>query len=224
MKKILISIISLMLLGTGVSIDTLTNNSSKYKKLSDDVSIVEEKVGKKSNIKGTEKKKQDEKSTQIVEKSEKENKKENVEPSNHNVNSSNTTESNNSTNTNDKASTSNNKEKSSPNIPTNNYVPPVPVQTEWEKLGISEYDYYNSPGENEGEIAFSDAVSVCDGVGANISDKYGLVTHSGDVKSYSENYIGCWITIHLADGSWMFYNEFKVREARGEFKVREGYQ
>lgn len=224
MKKIIISIISLVLLGTGVSIDTLTNNSSEYKKLSDDVSIVEEKVGKKSKIKGTEKKKQDKKSTEIVEKSKRENKKENVESSNQNVDSSNTTKSNNNTNTTGKASTSNNKEKSNPNTTTNNYTPPVPVQTEWGKLGISEYDYYNSPGENEGEVAFRDAVSVCDSEGAKISDKYSLVVHTGDVRSYSEKYIGCWITVHLQDGSWMFYNEFKVREARGEFKVREGYQ
>lgn len=219
MKKKIISIISLMLLGTGVSIDTLKNNPSEYKKLDDNVSIIEEKGVEKSKtkVKESEKKKQDEKSTKTVEKE----KEVNEKSGNQNAKSSTTTESNNYTNGN--TGTSNNKEKTNTNTVENSYTPPVPVQTEWEKLGISEYDYYNSPAKNEGEIAFRDAESVCDSVSANISNKYGLVTHFGDVKSYSENYIGCWITIHLADGSWMFYKEFLAREKLGEFKVQDNY-
>lgn len=98
--------------------------------------------------------------------------------------------------------------------------PPVStpkVQTEWEKLGISEYDYYNSPGPNEGQIAFRGAESECERIATDITNTYGFVTHYGDVKSYSERYIGCWITVHLPNGNRMFYNEFKARESRGEF-------
>ena len=97
-------------------------------------------------------------------------------------------------------------------------VSPTPTQkTAWELLGISEYDYYNSPGPNEGELAFRESESKCDNVATSITNTYGFVTHFGDVYSYSESYIGCWITVHLPDGRRMFYNEFISRVNRGEF-------
>lgn len=91
----------------------------------------------------------------------------------------------------------------------------------WEKLGITENEYYNSPAPNEGELAFRDSETKCDQVENEITNKYTLVTHSGDVKSYSEKYLGCWITIYLPNNKWMFYNEFKLRESKGEFKKYE---
>lgn len=93
----------------------------------------------------------------------------------------------------------------------------VNTPTEWEKLGISEYDYYNSPRPNEGEIAFREPESTCDRVSQEIASQYHFRTQYGDVHSYSEDYIGCWIVVNMYDGSWMFYSEFKQREARGEF-------
>lgn len=90
--------------------------------------------------------------------------------------------------------------------------------TAWEKLGISEEQYNNSPGPNEGEIAFRKPESVCESTANSITNMYAFVTHVGDVKSYSDKYIGCWITIHLPSGEWMFYGKFKEREKRGEFK------
>lgn len=201
-----------MVLGTGVSMDALMNTSG-YNKLGNDISTVEKSSNEivESKIGGKKSKKQEEKSTETVE----EIKNENVESGMKKEDNPNPVASNNSSNSNNSG---NNRENTSKNTTDNDYIPPVPVQTEWDKLGISEYDYYNSPGPNEGELAFRDAESKCDAVGTNISNKYGFVTHSGDVKSYSENYIGCWITIHLADGSWMFYREFLEREKRGEFK------
>ena len=70
-------------------------------------------------------------------------------------------------------------------IPQNN------TQTEWEKLGISEYDYYNSPTPSDGEIAFREEESKCDAVTSEITSKYSFVTHYGDVRSYSNKYLGC---------------------------------
>ena len=99
--------------------------------------------------------------------------------------------------------------------PTSSVSPPPAPKTAWELLGISEYDYYNSPAPNEGEIA-KDIVD-CEAKSEEITNKYGFVTHSGDVYSYSENYIGCWITVHFPDGRRMFYNEFDSRANRGEF-------
>lgn len=96
---------------------------------------------------------------------------------------------------------------------------PVVVKqpTEWEKLGISEYDYYNSPRPNEGEIAFREPESKCERVSNEITNMYHFTTSYGDVHSYSEDYIGCWLIVYMRDGSWIFYKEFKQREARGEF-------
>ena len=107
---------------------------------------------------------------------------------------------------------SNNDYKS--NNDANNYVAPR-TMTEWEKLGISEWDYYNSPAPNEGELATN--INDCDTEANNIISKYKLVAHSGDVYSYSDDYLGCWIVVNMSDGSWMFYNEFKNREKSGEF-------
>ena len=89
------------------------------------------------------------------------------------------------------------------------------VLTEWEKLGISEWDYYHTPAPNEGEIATN--IIDCDEEVNNIITKYRLVAHSGDTYSYSDDYLGCWIVIIFSDNSKMFYNEFKSREKTGEF-------
>ena len=120
-----------------------------------------------------------------------------------------------SNNTTTSTTTSSNSNSSTP--PKNNtYVAPRTL-TEWEKLGISEYEYYHSPAPNEGEIAFYSSESVCANEANSIVTKYKVVTNYGDVKSYSENYLGCWIVVKLPNGSWMFYKEFKNREANGEF-------
>lgn len=120
-------------------------------------------------------------------------------------------------------SNANNYQQKNSNNSSNDYQPnnsnnttTIPkTLTEWEKLGISEYDYYNTPTPNEGEIA--KGITDCDSKAKEINDEYGFNVHSGDVKSYSDKYLGCWITIHFNDSSWMFYNEFKARADRGEF-------
>lgn len=125
-------------------------------------------------------------------------------------------EENNSSNTNNYQQKNGDKSSNDyqPNNSNNTTTTPK-ILTEWEKLGISEYDYYNTPTPNEGEIA--NEITDCDSKADEINVEYGFITHSGDVRSYSNNYLGCWITIHFNDGSWIFYNEFKARADRGEF-------
>lgn len=136
--------------------------------------------------------------------------------------SSNTTTNNtNEKKDNSNNSTSNNSSNKSNNTTQSSSTSSVKVEktmTAWEKLGISEYEYYNSPGPNEGEIAFNKPESACESAANTITKMYAFVTHFGDVKSYSDRYIGCWITIHLPNGEWMFYGKFKEREKRGDFK------
>ena len=93
--------------------------------------------------------------------------------------------------------------------------------TEWEKLGISEYQYYNEPSPNEGEIAFRDSMEKCESVAIDINNRYSFNTNYGDIYSYSEDYIGCWIIVYIENNNWIFYNEFKQREQSGEFSTRE---
>lgn len=107
---------------------------------------------------------------------------------------------------------------SNSNISTNTSVQTyVETKTlnEWEKLGISEWDYYHTPAPNEGELATG--ISDCDNEANNIISKYKVVAHSGDTYSYSDDYLGCWIVIVFSDNSRIFYNEFKSREKTGEF-------
>ena len=214
MKKKIVSLISLIILGAGAGFNTLSGNLTTPKKENDNNISFVEKEKTKSEVDEEVKENQGEQSTEIVE-----------ESISNNSNETNAVESSNDKQSNrtGKEGTNNSTVKSETNVsipksPTSQPQPSSPpVQTEWGKLGISEYDYYNRPAPGEGEIAFSEAESKCDAVADNITNQYSFVTHTGDVRSRSENYLGCWITIHFADGSYMFYKEFMSRVNRGEF-------
>lgn len=115
---------------------------------------------------------------------------------------------NNSNNTNDnvdsKPTNSNNQSNNQPNNSSNNKpIEPPKEPTEWEKLGISEYDYYNSPAWSWQIVDFGinlDGNKKCSNSSECLSkcQTYGneyLKTHSGGFKcnnvlSHSGNYLG----------------------------------
>lgn len=110
------------------------------------------------------------------------------------TNNSNST-SNNSTNN----CTSNN--NSVPNTNTTPKVTEQPKQlTEWEKLGISEYDYYNSPREGQSDMILdfavskygssTDAYNACMDAGSNYTGLKDYRFRCYEIYSYSDNILG----------------------------------
>lgn len=97
----------------------------------------------------------------------------------------------------------NDKKDDNQNNGNNNQVAPPKEQTEWEKLGISEYDYYNSPVWSWQNVDFgvnlngdknctneTDCLTKCQ----NYGEEY-IKTHSGgyrctNVLSHSGKYLG----------------------------------
>lgn len=82
-------------------------------------------------------------------------------------------------------------------------------QTEWEKLGISEYDYYHTPMNNGEEVAFESDTSVCTAEINRLVNIYFKDGLSGG-NSYSVNgkytysYIGCGINIFINGVSYKY--------------------
>ncbi len=85
--------------------------------------------------------------------------------------------------------------------------------TEWEKLGISEYDYYNTPSDNEGELVFKGDMSLCQNEINRLVNKYydsGLdggnyYTING---KYTHSYLGCGIKMYM-NGQAYTYSQIK---------------
>ncbi len=143
----------------------------------------------------------------------------------YNKNNANNMESNNASSYNvikDNSNNESNNNTSSSNTSNNsvnNYIPQAPVSesvrelTEWEKLGISEYDYYNTPSDNEGELAFKGNTNLCQNEINRLVNKYydsgidggNYYTING---KYTHSYLGCGIKMYM-NGNIYTYNQIK---------------
>ena len=85
---------------------------------------------------------------------------------------------------------------------------PSKPQTEWEKLGISEYEYYNAKLYDDEEVAFKNIVD-CKNEAIRINNTYDFVTNSGYVSGKYVNSVGCWVEVYI-DGKPYSLSEFKA--------------
>lgn len=98
------------------------------------------------------------------------------------------------------------------NNPVQEQEPPREL-TAWEKLGISEYDYYNTPSDNEGELAFKGSTSLCQNEINRLVNKYydsgidggNYYTING---KYTHAYLGCGIKMYM-NGNTYTYSQIK---------------
>ena len=98
---------------------------------------------------------------------------------------------------------------------SNNYIPPTPTPesvkelTEWEKLGISEYDYYNTPSDNEGELAFKGSTSLCQNeINRLVNTYYDSGIDGGNYYTvngkYTHSYLRCGIKMYMNGNSYTY--------------------
>lgn len=120
---------------------------------------------------------------------------------------------NNNTNNNQNNSTTqqnnNSKTSDSPASPAQ----PEKELTEWEKIGISEYDYYNTPNDNEGELAIKEDISLCKNeLNRLLSAYYDDGFDGGNTFTingkYTHSYLGCGINVYI-NGKTYTYNQIK---------------
>ena len=93
-----------------------------------------------------------------------------------------------------------------PETTTTPSVPQEPL-TEWEKLGISEYEYYNAKLFEWEEVAYKD-INQCISEASRINTTYGFVTNYGTVSGKYVNTVGCWVIVNV-NGKEYYLNEFK---------------
>lgn len=117
------------------------------------------------------------------------------------------TSSNTSTKTQEK-STSQSKPQVEESVPAEfveTNTPPVIVETPktaWEQLGISEYEYYNTPMTDGDEVAFKDSIERCEAEVERLKQQYfkqGL-SHGNSydiLGKYTHSYIGCGINVSI---------------------------
>ena len=86
-------------------------------------------------------------------------------------------------------------------------APSVIAQTEWEKLGISEYEYYNAKLYSWQEIAYKN-IGECSNEAKRINDQHGFITNYGNVAGKYVNNVGCWVIVYV-NGQEYYLNEFK---------------
>ena len=103
---------------------------------------------------------------------------------------------------------SNNNTQTPSSQPTQPPQTPSKPQTEWEKLGISEYEYYNAKLYDEEEVAFKNIVD-CKNEAIRINNTYDFVTNSGNVSGKYVNSVGCWVEVYI-DGKPYSLSEFKA--------------
>ena len=103
---------------------------------------------------------------------------------------------------------SNNNAQTPSSQPTQPPQTPSKPQTEWEKLGISEYEYYNAKLYDEEEVAFKNIVD-CKNEAIRINNTYDFVTNSGNVSGKYVNSVGCWVEVYI-DGKPYSLSEFKA--------------
>lgn len=216
-KIIFIAIIFFVGISTVISIRYF---DSENKNIESSKKILEKKQIKRSKTKNSEDKKS--------------NKNEVIENENDTRKDSNNTDSSKQNNNNNKSTNSNsvNKDTSqnnnststttSENQPTSQpeQTPPK-VYTEWEKLGISEYDYYNTPSENEGELAFKGNGNLCQNEINRLINLYydkGIDggRHYTINGKYTHSYLGCGIYIKM-NGKEYKYSEIVTMEKQGYF-------
>ena len=96
-------------------------------------------------------------------------------------------------------------EESVPTESVETNTPPVIVETPktaWEQLGISEYEYYNTPMTDGDEVAFKDSIERCEAEVERLKQQYfkqGL-SHGNSydiLGKYTHSYIGCGINVSI---------------------------
>lgn len=81
--------------------------------------------------------------------------------------------------------------------------------TEWEKLGISEDAYYNTPSDNDGELVFKGDISLCKNELNRLLNAYyddgfdGGNTFTINGK-YTYSYLGCGINVYIKGNSYTY--------------------
>lgn len=158
-RKMITILITIIILAIGIVSYVILNQDNKKESLSNlsDKEITKIKIENKEKEKVEDlkvEKKEDEsateeKKTEVSNTSKEKEKKETTSQSTTNTNDNNSRVSQEqTTNTNQSVKSetnSNNNNTQQTNVIQNTTPEPVHEQTEWEKLGISEYDYYNSP-------------------------------------------------------------------------------
>lgn len=90
--------------------------------------------------------------------------------------------------------------------------PAVDNRTAWEKLGISEYDYYHTEMYGARVDLYNTDISFCNSEARRILNSYEDVantrSYSGTGK-YTYSYIGCSVDVTFYDGRTVGYNEAK---------------
>lgn len=85
----------------------------------------------------------------------------------------------------------------------------VVESTEWDKLGISEYDYYNMPNDNEGEMVFKGDTSLCQKeINRLVNKYYDLGIDGGNYYTvngkYTHSYLGCGIKMYMNGNAYTY--------------------
>ena len=128
-------------------------------------------------------------------------------------NSSKTTNThNNSTNTSSPPVNNNQPVQNNTPKPPAEQKPIVDNRTAWEKLGISEYDYYHTEMYGTRADLYNTDISFCNSEAKRILNSYEDVantrSYSGTGK-YTYSYIGCSVDVTFYDGRTVGYNEAK---------------
>lgn len=109
--------------------------------------------------------------------------------------------------------TSNNSSSNDYNVKSYEVVEQKKEKTAWEILGISEYDYYNTPNDNEGELAFIGDTSLCKNeINRLVNTYYDDGIDGGNYFTingkYTYSYLGCGINMFI-NGKSYTYNQIK---------------
>ena len=127
-----------------------------------------------------------------------------------------TSHSNNNSNSNKTSSaptnTQNNNSNQQQEVKQEAPKPAVDNRTAWEKLGISEYDYYHTEMYGARVDLYNTDISFCNSEARRILNSYEDVantrSYSGTGK-YTYSYIGCSVDVVFYDGRTVGYNEAK---------------
>ena len=211
-KKVLIVVSSVIVLVLGISIPTtmvMSNDSVDQKEVASKNTSKKEskkKVSKKEDTKKEEVEESDDADEEEID-TEEDNEEEVV---NTNSNSNNSASNNNARSNANSGSTSSGSSNTG-SVAQSQPVQQAPVreQTAWEKLGISEYEYYNATSEGvQADFPGSD-LSVCNNEGNRLMNTYDRVwgTQSYTVRGkYTREYKGCGLKVNV-DGTEYSYSQ-----------------
>lgn len=213
-RKMITILITIIILAIGIVSYVILNQDNKKESLSNlsDKEITKIKIENKEkekveDLKVEEKEDEsatEEKKTEVSNTSKEKEKKETTSQSTTNTNDNNSRVSQEqTTNTNQSVKSetnSNNNNTQQTNVIQNTTPEPVHEQTEWEKLGISEYDYYNSPMWSWARVdykvseygSYESAHQSCINAGLDKQEKdENLISFScTQINSYSGNTLG----------------------------------